>query len=100
MPILGSRLTKIWMLGAHQVTPGSSCPRCGTKLDETTSPEGLCPACLMQQALEEFPSTNGDAQQPTDTAEAASPSRALGRHGEAQKQRASRTGVKTRQVHG
>ena len=42
------------------------CPQCGTRLDAATSPEGLCPACLMQQALEKFPSTDGE-QQATET---------------------------------
>jgi len=27
-----------------------TCPRCGTSYDPATSPEGLCPACLMERA--------------------------------------------------
>ena len=56
------------------------CPRCGATIDEATSPEGLCPACLMQQALEEFPSTDGDEQatETVDGADASAPPRSIG----------------------
>ncbi len=40
------------------------CPHCDTRLDEATSPEGLCPVCLMHQALERFTTTHGEQGPP------------------------------------
>jgi len=54
------------------------CSRCGNALP-LEAPEGLCPACLMQQALEESPSTDGDrATETSGTSDPTSPPKSIG----------------------
>jgi len=42
------------------------CSRCGNALP-LEAPEGLCPACLMQQGLSDWPSTDGENEAATVT---------------------------------
>ena len=48
------------------MTERPTCPECGKPLDPS-SPEGLCPACLMEQGLAERGSTVDDSDDATRT---------------------------------
>ena len=56
-----------WFFEGVTLSDSAECPRCGSTLPPEV-PEGLCPACLMQQGLEDYPSTGGESARATVTA--------------------------------